>query len=132
MCWLRRVYFSCKHEDKDVTPPRSIKRCEKAASKNFYCADYHMRRTKRGAKEDAIIRDWPCENCKTKQLRDELDKKWEEVLDFLMDLSVDEVEIELYEDERDEMFSTFDDRDWDVQHGAFIEACLETIRERYK
>ncbi|KAI1413450.1 hypothetical protein F5Y13DRAFT_189357 [Hypoxylon sp. FL1857] len=72
MCLRRRVYFSCLHEDHDVTPPRSLIFCSDAKPSSDSSTSGDLRPCAAAeslpltSKHDfvgAIIRSEPCEAC---------------------------------------------------------------------
>ncbi|KAI1088583.1 hypothetical protein F5B19DRAFT_420410 [Rostrohypoxylon terebratum] len=93
MCFLRRVFYSCLHEDTDVTPPRAIAYCRKAvpnigdsgsASRGGVkpCAyALALPLTARGDVHASIVRSEPCEVCA--MLRD-AEARWRELGEGMM------------------------------------------------
>ncbi|KAI1450095.1 hypothetical protein F5Y02DRAFT_172484 [Annulohypoxylon stygium] len=81
MCMWRRVYFSCQHEDGNVTPPRAIKPCPWAILRGSVLNPLYCPEGKRALSvpfnfQDAVVRDHPCIPCQEMQVKKRLDEEW--------------------------------------------------------
>ncbi|OTA98309.1 hypothetical protein M426DRAFT_17540 [Hypoxylon sp. CI-4A] len=118
MCWFRRIYFSCRHEDMNVTPPRPIKPCENALrtgtpQRPKYCHTSGLERTRRNDWANAIVRERPCIPCEQRQIRARLDQDWQSFMrQNLRRLA--QVEVTHYEETRRRIFDNYY-LDWMVE-----------------
>ncbi|KAI1776254.1 hypothetical protein F4818DRAFT_440620 [Hypoxylon cercidicola] len=137
MCWIRRVYFSCGHEDINVTPPRPIAPCWQAILRGsvanpIRCAPAYCKRRSPNDKDEDIRRDRPCVRCEQKELRESLDKEWGE---FVKNNAATTTTSEMlfYMEERDKIFEDVDNHywDWDQLQGILLEKCKEDIKAKH-
>ncbi|KAI0007703.1 hypothetical protein F4779DRAFT_619303 [Xylariaceae sp. FL0662B] len=120
MCKIRRVYFSCGHEDTDVTPPGSILACENAVATGNYCPEESMGRTAHNAWYDAVRRDRPCIPCERRQIREQLDRQWRQ---FVRDMRADfapPTGIAYYQEQRRRMIDSAYYLDWEMLQDRLI------------
>ncbi|KAI0166938.1 hypothetical protein GGR52DRAFT_584795 [Hypoxylon sp. FL1284] len=136
MCLIRRIYFSCKHEDRNVTPPRPMTPCILAHLKGsfespHYCPLTDPKCVMSKNKEDDIYRDWPCVRCEEKELKRKLDKVWNDfVVENIPKVSVSEMFF--YMTERDKIFDRkIHHRNWEMMQDTLIGICKWDIEEKY-
>ncbi|KAI0139417.1 hypothetical protein F4776DRAFT_616082 [Hypoxylon sp. NC0597] len=135
MCWWRRIYFTCRHEDMDVTPPRPIKPCLFAiwtgsAQQPNYCREGTRERTDRNNWEDAIWHDRPCIMCEKRQLKQHLDENWHSFMrrNFRR---LTEPEMTFFQENRDRIFEENYYWDWSELHANFIDDVRQDIQTKY-
>ncbi|KAI1473312.1 hypothetical protein K445DRAFT_321991 [Daldinia sp. EC12] len=134
MCWWRRVYFTCRHEDQDVTPPRPIKPCDNAirtgsADYPNYCSEGSRQKTRRNAWTDAIFRERPCIPCEKREERQRLDQEWNSFMHQTMrTLTVPEVAF--YQEQREQIFDSYYWY-WSDMQRDLINSCREDIQMKY-
>ncbi|KAI1206935.1 uncharacterized protein F4807DRAFT_437723 [Annulohypoxylon truncatum] len=134
MCLWRRVYFSCRHEDANVTPPRPVKPCPWAILRGSLAFPVYCPAEKRGLSvrfnfQDAVIRDRPCIPCQEMQLKRRLDEEWHAFSrEFLWKSS--EKEMVCYVTSRQEMFTNNHFEFWEELQALFIDKCKYEMRDK--
>ncbi|KAI1376548.1 hypothetical protein F4677DRAFT_445345 [Hypoxylon crocopeplum] len=134
MCWWRRVFFTCGHEDADVTPPRSVKPCDNAIRTGSiqepnYCSETGRVRTPRRDSEGAEWRERPCIPCEKRRLREDLDGEWNAFVGESIYI-LTEPEMTSYIERRDEIFDLAYYWDWAELHTKFLDTCKEDVENK--
>ncbi|KAI1761416.1 hypothetical protein GGR53DRAFT_469327 [Hypoxylon sp. FL1150] len=135
MCYIRRIYFSCFHEDMNVTPPRPLTPCNLAIWKGsksspFFCiSSFYGRRSVRNADEN-IIRDRPCPQCHEEELRLALDQEWHEFLRKNVKRTTTP-DMLFYMEKRDRIFDNNYYLEWEQLHRNLVKKCLDDIKAKY-
>ncbi|KAI2466041.1 hypothetical protein F4781DRAFT_368616 [Annulohypoxylon bovei var. microspora] len=134
MCWWRRVYFNCRHEDTDVTPPQPILACEWAIligsiEDPVYCGPRTREKTTPNVWKDAIIRDRPCSPCQQIQLRRRLDEEWHSFMRSYIGVFTLS-EMEWYVKSRRDMFDCNHYGFWQELQATYINNCRGDIKAK--
>ncbi|KAI4862071.1 hypothetical protein F4820DRAFT_451296 [Hypoxylon rubiginosum] len=137
MCWIRPVYFSCNHEDMNVTPPRPRTPCPHAILRGsvanpIYCGLALCGRRSLRDTDENIYRDGSCARCEEKGLRYGLDKDWDKFVKQNV-LKVTTSEMLFYMKQREAIFEDPDTHywDWDQMHSILLEKCKQDIEAKY-
>ncbi|KAI6081150.1 hypothetical protein F4821DRAFT_265222 [Hypoxylon rubiginosum] len=137
MCRARNIYFSCLHEDMNVTPPHPLAPCDEAILRDtgsgpvFCVSSFHGWKSVRDKDED-IIRERPCTRCYIKELREALWKDWVTFINENAQLTTTG-DMLFYMEQRDNLFKDPDVHYWNLEqkHRSLVKKCLDDIQAKY-